>query len=119
LELEILGAQVARELEAAGANGAWVRNWQSCMVLMLKFRIELSIQRVEFACGRNTAISQRARRTQQTGLDFVNDNRDPEALSYYMELDQQCTLVEVYDQCLVAIDPQVNLPYDGDVVCPE
>ncbi len=117
LDLELEAAQLVRDLDVAANSGAWVRQWQSCLVLALKFRIELSIQRVEFACGARTAIAQRARQVQAVGLEFVDDDQDAQALSYYAHPDRQCTLIQVYDQCLVSADPEANAPYDGDVEC--
>ena len=119
LELELIATEIVRDLEVAGNGGSWVRQWQSCLVLTLKFRIELSIQRVEFVCGANNAISRRARQVQDAGLNLVSQDRDADALSYYADIDQQCTMIEVHDQCLVPAFPDDHLPYDGNVVCPE
>ena len=69
---ELKAVELANELTAIAESGVYGRNWQHCLVLLVKFRIELSILRVEYACGANTAVSVRARQQQRTGLDHVD-----------------------------------------------
>lgn len=71
LELEAMG--LAQELDVAGTRGVWTRNWQSCMVNTLKFRIELSVSRLEYACGVFHRISQTARQKQAVGEYLVEE----------------------------------------------
>ena len=116
LDVELQATDLVRALEVAGNNGAWVRQWQSCMVHTIKFRIDLSIHRVEFICGRNAPVSRYARTVQDAGLNLVSQDRDAEALAYYSHVDQACAMVEVYEGCLVPAFEE-NLPYDGPLEC--
>ncbi len=109
LDLEILAAELARDLDAAMIHGAWVREWQSCLVLGLKFRIELSMIRVEHVCGASVALSLEARDVQRIGLDFVDNREDAAALNYYVAAEQQCLMIDIYDRCLAPSFPELNV----------
>jgi PKD repeat protein len=73
LTLELDAMSLAQELDVAGTRGVWTRNWQSCLVNTVKFRIELSISRLEFACGRFHRITQTARQKQAIGEYMVEE----------------------------------------------
>jgi len=129
LDLEILGAEIARDLNTAAVEGAWVREWQNCLVLGLKFRIELSMIRIEYVCGPRVALALNARDIQDTGLGFLNQQQDAQALDYYIHHDQQCLMVDVYNRCLAPSFEQnpwrsypatcLNHQCAGDANCPD
>lgn len=108
LRLEIDAMQLADSLLAAQSVGAWTRNWQNCLVLAVKFRIELSILRVESVCGRfDRASTVRARQVQQVGLDLIEAGQNAAALEYYIDAERQCFMIEVLNVCLA---PNTNGP---------
>ncbi|MCB9547572.1 MAG: PKD domain-containing protein [Myxococcales bacterium] len=73
LTLELDAMSLAQELDVAGTRGVWTRNWQSCLVNTVKFRIELSVSRLEYACGRFHRISLTARQKQAVGEYMVEE----------------------------------------------
>lgn len=105
LRLEIYAMELADALIAAQGIGAWSRNWQNCLVLAIKFRIELSILRVESVCGRFDATTQRARDVQLLGLNLVELGQNAAALEYYIDDRQQCFMHEILNTCLA---PAIN-----------
>lgn len=114
---ELLLMDLVDSFESAGTKGVWVRNWQSCMVQIIRFRIELSLLRVAFACGINDPRTLRARDRQAQGLALVADGQDAEALTFYRE--SRCLILQTYNECLVPVvsDP-VNTPfYEYPQVC--
>ncbi|MCB9538637.1 MAG: PKD domain-containing protein [Myxococcales bacterium] len=108
LDMELQAVQLNKALDAIASKGGYVRNWQACMVETIKFRIELSILRVEFACGRNTAVSQRARQVQSVGLEMVANGDLAEALDYYNDPARSCLIIQTYNECLVPQFPDLN-----------
>lgn len=108
LRMEIFAMELADALLAAQSIGAWSRNWQNCLVLAIKFRIELSILRVQSVCGAfDRASTVRARAVQQVGLDLVERGQNAAALEYYIDNDRQCFMVEILNECLA---PNINGP---------
>ncbi|MEZ4434715.1 MAG: PKD domain-containing protein [bacterium] len=108
LRLELDAMQLAESLLAAQSLGAWTRNWQNCLVLAVKFRIELSILRVESVCGRfDRASTVRARQVQQIGLNLIEAGQNAAALEYYIDGERQCFMIEVLNACLA---PNTNGP---------
>ena len=106
LRLELDAMQLADALLAAQSIGAWSRNWQNGLVLAVKFRIELSILRVESVCGRfDRASTVRARQIQQVGLNLIAQGQNAAALEYYIATERQCFMIEVLNICLA---PNVN-----------
>ena len=79
------------------------------MTMGLRFRIELSLLRVEFLCGANTPFVREARQVQQVGLDMVDEGRFGAALQYYATNDRRCLMMDIYNQCIV---PQTTVPAD-------
>ncbi|MEZ4475706.1 MAG: hypothetical protein R3F60_33890, partial [bacterium] len=73
LTLELDAMSLAQEMDVAGTRGVWTRNWQSCLVNTVKFRIELSVSRLEYACGRFHRISLTARQKQAVGEYMVEE----------------------------------------------
>ena len=109
MRLLLAGIDVANALFAAAAEGAYTRNWQHALVEMLAFRTELSLLRVEFVCGVNSYIAQLARATQDPGLGFVEEGEDAAALSYYIDPERRCLIMQSYNECLVpALGEDVN-----------
>ena len=101
LEMELDAMDLVKQLTLAETRGVWVRNWQTCLTMALKFRIEMSMKRVEFVCGVNLELPKRARTVQKVGLDMVTAGDYPGALQYYAGDDRTCLMVEVYNQCIV------------------
>ncbi|MCB9538634.1 MAG: PKD domain-containing protein [Myxococcales bacterium] len=108
MDMELKAVELNKALDAIASKGGYVRNWQACMVETIKFRIELSILRVEFACGRNTAVSQRARQVQSVGLEMVDNGDLAEALDYYNDPARSCLIIQTYNECLVPQFPDLN-----------
>ncbi len=108
LDLELMAAKLAEDLQTAAVMGAWTREWQNCLVLTLKFRLELSIMRIEHVCGAHGSISANARDLQTTGLDLVEAGQDNAALDYFMAPEQRCEMTRVYNRCLAENMPEVN-----------
>ena len=101
LEMELEAMDLVKQLALAETSGVWVRNWQTCLTMALKFRIEMSMKRVEYVCGINLELPRRARAVQKTGLDMVTAGDYPSALEYYAGEDRTCLMVEVYNDCIV------------------
>jgi hypothetical protein len=111
LHNELFLMDLINSLYTASAEGAYVRNWQHALMLAVKFRVELSILRVEFACGSFQAVSQNARAQQAIGLRHV-DNRDfDRALNYYLSNETHCLIIRTYNTCLSPLDP-ANAPLE-------
>ena len=83
----------------------------------VKFRIELSMLRVEYACGANTAVSITARRKQAEGIARVDAFRNEAALNFYAHQDQRCLLIRTYNDCLVPAFSMENDPYEFPAAC--
>lgn len=104
LRMEIYAMELAEALLAAQSIGAWTRNWQNCLVLAIKFRIELSILRVQSVCGEfDRASTVRARAVQQVGLRLVEQGQNAAALEYYIDNDRQCFMHEILNTCLAPV----------------
>lgn len=88
----------------AQADGVYVRDWQHLLMTAVKFRIEVSLLRVEFACGQFSPTSTRARAVQAAGLAMVDAYQYDEALQYYIDPVQRCLILETYNTCLVRVN---------------
>ncbi len=86
--------------EAAG-DGVYTRQWQSCLMLATKFRIELSVLRVEYMCGLYHPVALAARRAQAIGLGMVSRYEYDAALNYYIDDDRRCLMIRTYNECIV------------------
>ena len=126
LEMELKAMDLVKQLVLAEGSGVWVRNWQTCLTMGLKFRIEMSMQRVEFVCGVNLELPRRARAVQKLGLDLVDAGDFPGALEYYADEERTCLMVEIYNECIVPLireeDAEGNFtvpldPYDQPAFC--
>ncbi len=117
LDLELKAMDLVGSLNDVAEAGAWTRQWQACLVSAVKFRIELSLLRVEFACGVNTAVAINARRKQAEGLAHVEAQRNEAALNFYAHPDQRCLLIRTYNDCLVPAFSGENAPYEFPDIC--
>ncbi len=116
-QLLLTGIDMANALIAASQHGAYTRNWQHALVEMLAFRTELSLLRVEWACGVNSFVAQIARATQDPGMSFVDEGEDAAALSYYVDPERRCLILQTYNDCLVTQFPEVNPRAEYPDVC--
>ena len=112
LEMELRMMELAAKLFDSNTEGVWVRNWQSCLVSAIKFRVELSMRRVVTSCGlaEFNEISQRAQLHQNNGLRLVDDEFNIVAgLEFYIDRDTRCLMIQTYNECLVPAFPEVNV----------
>jgi hypothetical protein len=101
LENELLLMDMIDLLYSAASEGAYVREWQHGLLLAVKFRIELSLLRVEYACGAFSPVAQNARASQAVGLRHFENYEYDRALNHYLAPEQRCLIVETYNTCLV------------------
>jgi PKD repeat protein len=101
LRNELYLMDLVNALFTAQAQGAYVRNWQHCIMLAVKFRIELSLLRVDAVCGAFNPVAREARRQQAVGLGYVTQFRYEEALQFYVSNDIRCLVIRTYNNCLV------------------
>jgi hypothetical protein len=102
LRNELYLMDLVNALFTAQSQGAYVRNWQHCIMLAVKFRIELSLLRVDAVCGAFNPVAREARRQQAIGLGFITQFRYEEALQFYVSNDIRCLVIRTYNNCLVA-----------------
>ena len=107
LHLELYLMDLINQLYTAQSQGTFVRAWQHGLMLAVKFRIEISLLRVEYVCGKFSPTSRAARTAQATGLALVDQYLYEDALRYYMANNTRCTVIKTYNACLVpaARDP--------------
>jgi len=86
-------------------------------MLAVKFRIEISLLRVEFVCGQFSAVARNARTSQRAGLALVDNTQVDAALQYYTNDDQRCLIVRTYNTCFVSREGVAPQPWPA--VCPE
>ena len=110
LEMELQMMELVDRLVATAGEGVWVRNWQACLTNVVKFRIEISLLRVEDLCGANVAYIREARQMQSVGLELFDEGNYPAALEYYNDDERRCTMIDIYNRCITV---QVRLP-DAD-----
>jgi len=113
LTMELRSMELIGDLTAAAAQGVWVRNWQACLTHAIKFRIEISLLRVEFLCGANVAYIREARNVQSIGLDIFDDGDYPLALEYYAQDERRCMMIDIYNRCIVP-EPAARVLNDAD-----
>ena len=101
LRNELYLMDLVNALYTAQAQGVYVRNLQHCVMLAVKFRIELSIIRVEYVCGKFSPVSRNARAQQTIGLNLISQYRYEEALLFYVSNDIRCLVIRTYNTCLV------------------
>jgi PKD repeat protein len=118
LRLELGAMDLVGHLNAMGVNGVWTRNWEACLVEAVRFRVELSMLRVEYVCGANTEVATRAREHQRNGLRLLQQGQIEAALDYYASPDQRCLAVRTYNECLATTDPTEDPPFPKPAICP-
>jgi PKD repeat protein len=101
LRNELLLMDLINSLFTAQSQGAYVRNWQHFIMLAVKFRIELSLLRVDSVCGAFNPVAREARRQQAVGLNYITQFRYEEALQFYVGNDIRCLVIRTYNNCLV------------------
>ncbi len=112
LEIELEIMQLISMLQAAAVNGAYVLPWQSCLVQFVKFRIEVSLQKVLYQCSINNPLTLQAFDSYESGLDMYQNNDILGVLSYYSDPEQRCLMVDIYNRCLVTNDSSLMIyPY--------
>jgi hypothetical protein len=112
LEIELEIMELISQLQAAAVNGAYVIPWQSCLVQFVKFRIEVSLQKVKYQCSMNNPLTLQAIDSYQFGLDMYNNNDVLGVLGYYSDPEQRCLMVDIYNRCLVPSDARLmSYPY--------
>jgi hypothetical protein len=116
LDNEMLLMDLIDALYDAAGEGVYVRQWQNVLLLAVKFRIELSLLRVENVCGLFSPTSRNARAIQASGLELFEAGQRDAALQYYIDPDQRCFMVRVYNDCLVPRIPG-NPAYPYPAVC--
>ncbi|MFN3198137.1 MAG: PKD domain-containing protein [Bradymonadia bacterium] len=118
LELLVQLMNLSTELTAAANEGAYVRNWQACLVEGVKFRTALSEMRLEYVCGPFSPVTLRARVTRANGLRLVDEESDVvAALDYFQARSTRCLAVWAYNSCLVPAFPNLNASYPNPEYC--
>ena len=117
LQNELLLMDLIDDLYEAAGEGVYIRNIQACLMLAVKFRIEISLLRVEFVCGQFSAVARNARTSQRAGLALVDNTQVDAALQYYTNDEQRCLIVRTYNTCFVAREGVAPQPWPA--VCPE
>ena len=100
LWVELRAIDLINQLAEAEKKGVWVRNWQTCLTMGVKFRIEMSLQRVEFVCGLNVELSRRARTIQSIGLEYV-DRGEYLGARILQRARATVSQIEAYNDCIV------------------
>ncbi len=118
LDMELETMSLVKSLTAAEVQGVWVRNWQACLTHALKFRIEISLLRVEFLCGANIPYVREARDIQRIGLDIFDEGNYPLALEYYADDERRCMMIDIYNRCIVPEPAAWVEDQDGNRVAP-
>ncbi len=108
LHNELLMMELISQLYETASTGTYVRTWQHIVMLVIRFRVEASLLRVEYQCGPYSPLSLLARQSQAIGLAYIDEGRNDEALNYYRHADRKCLMVRTYNQCLVRLDPLSN-----------
>jgi PKD repeat protein len=119
LELELEAMNLISALTAAGVEGAYVMHWQSCLVEYLRFRIEASLVAVKGWCGQFNPLYLKAQETFREGEALLTEKDDViSALNFYSDDAQLCLMLDVYNKCLVRVDPDSEF-YEYPDVCLE
>ena len=119
LEIEIEAMDLIAALDAASVSGAYVMHWQSCLVEYLRFRIEASLVAVKSWCGQFNPLYLKAAEIFSEGESLLTEQDDIiGALNFYSDDAQRCLMLDVYNKCLVRVDPESDF-YDYPEVCLE
>ncbi|MBU1899212.1 hypothetical protein KKB55_15840 [Myxococcota bacterium] len=104
LELEAL----TRSLFAVEDQGVWVRNWQFALVRIIRIRVDVAVNRLNFF-GENLGEVVEAWRRFEVGLALVEARRFDAALRLFLE--NECFMVETFAVIITEATGQV-LPND-------
>jgi PKD repeat protein len=106
LEIELEAMDLIAALQSANAAGVYVMPWQSCLVEYLRFRIEASLVAVRSWCGMLNPLYLKAKEVFKQGESLLVDQDDIlGALNFYSDDEQRCLILDVYNKCLVRVDP--------------
>ena len=109
LEIELEAMDLIAALDAASVSGAYVMSWQSCLVEYLRFRIEASLVAVKGWCGQFNPLYLKAKEIFSEGEPLLTEQDDIiGALQFYSDDEQRCLMLDVYNKCLVRVDPESN-----------
>ena len=117
LELELEAMNLIAALNAAAVEGAYVMHWQSCLVEYLRFRIEASLVAVKSWCGQFNPLYLKAKEIFSEGEALLVEQDDiVGALDFYSNKAQRCLMLDVYNKCLVRVDPE-SQSYNYPAIC--
>jgi hypothetical protein len=126
LEIELIAMDLINQLQSAAVAGAYVMNWQSCLVEYLRFRIEASLVAIKDQCGRFYPRYLKAAEVFEEGRSLLENENDENgnsvinALNFYTETAQKCLIVDIYNECLVRRDPRImGMTYPYPEACLE
>jgi hypothetical protein len=117
LLIELEAMDLIAALQAANVAGAYVLPWQSCLVEYLRFRIKASLVQVRAQCGTFNPLYLKAEEIFSEGEALLTQDDDIiGALNFYSNDAQRCLILDVYNQCLVKVNPGTD-PYPYPAVC--
>jgi PKD repeat protein len=108
LDLQLGLMDLVGQMFAAARQGVYVRGWQNVLVLAIKFRVELSVLRLEDVCGAFTPVVLSIRSHQRTLLAMVAREENEAALSFYTSPDRRCLALRGFNECIVPVLPEDN-----------
>ena len=108
LELQLSLMDLVGQMFAAARQGVYVRAWQNVLVLVIKFRVELSVVRLENVCGAFTPVVLSIRSHQRTLLAMVAREENEGALSFYTSPERRCLAIRGFNECIVPAIPAGN-----------
>lgn len=108
LDLQLGLMDLVGQMFAAARQGVYVRGWQNVLVLSIKFRVELSVLRLEDVCGAFTPVVLSIRSHQRTLLAMVDREENEAALSFYTSPDRRCLALRGFNECIVPVLPDDN-----------
>ena len=113
LLIELEAMEMISALQAATVAGAYALPWQSCLVEFLRFRIEASLVQVRSQCGLFNPLYLKAEEIFGEGEALLVEKDDIiSALNFYSDDAQRCLILDVYNKCLVKVDPDTEFyPY--------
>lgn len=113
LAIELEAMTLIEALNAASSQGAYVMHWQSCLVDYLRFRVKASVVAVRDQCGQLNSLYIKANEIFNAGESLLTQDDDIiGALNFYTDNAQRCLILDVYNKCLVRVDPTLEAyPY--------
>ena len=117
LDAQLRMMELAGLLQEAMRTGVYARNWQACLVQAVKFRVDLSLLRLDAVCP-NHPVTLRTRQAQAIGLQLVEAQNDiAGALDFFRDRSTQCLAIDTYNTCLVPAYPEMNEPHEYPDYC--